>query len=892
MAKSSWRFEFVDINKSIPTTEAETKWIGYMVVRAPKGEAEAQYIPPNNPNRIRAMFGYPSADYPDLYEAIDFNVNYGLYLSAPSANVDTHPNYYGGIYFTKRGIFPVYRFTNKKKPNFEIGIEPGKELAFIKEATSATTITASLDDPSVPSDQSFIDFTNVPLSLINKCSYLDFDDWKTGKTFRYRIDRANGLIVDPSTNTVCGTMELSEDKYHIHLGGNGDSNSLLGGYEGVLNTLADSKVPFIKLSNLKDIKGKSVNYKVLIGTGEGAFTTFKNGANDGVKLLDAIIGGKNYAKSESNYDHTFKPLSSYFHFVYDIEDDVYSYTIQTSPTEQETKINLDTITYDKYIYDKKLKYVVSSSSSITADLPAKETDEFKSLAGDNHCVLVVKAGGSVPGDLSGVWQYNFSQKDNPDDTDGQPATIDIGWERQDSFETDKILAYEPVSGSPDREVNHSIYYIEDTYVEEMREDRTSEPTYLLKKNVMYNSFHCGSSEIDTEGEIHECASFIGSLDEFGVDQNGTDNYWEEILPPGETVTFAETYVVRTFDDDLDAKGVFTGTRVDKYEGNVKGQRYLSYLVDTQVQNGYTGCETDIDQGSEAYKGFTKCISLGLEEAAAPKYEDAIVFMECSGIDEVKSQFNAIRTNHKMATIISPKNINSSLFESINKVRVINPLRGSAQYCQEFQYKDKNLRKKYYSCPIGAIGGMLMRIIERFYGGVAPMWINDNDVGGQIAGFMQRTPIKVKWDFEDSDTEILDKKGINPILMDVEDGVMITSHRTTEMDAGDWGYLGHSMSFDLCKREIRDTVMKPQIGKKINSYWIEKRQTQTDNILRKRTTGTNACWAWTKCDIASVNTEYTKSQKIFNISVEVKPDPFAEKVRLTFTNVGSTSIVSD
>ena len=500
MAKSSWRFEFVDINKSIPTTESETKWIGYMVVRSPKGEVEAQYIPPSNPDRIRAMFGYPSADYPDLYEAIDFNARYGLYISAPSANVDTHPNYYGGVYFTKRGILPVYRLSDKKKPNFEIGIEPGKEKLSIAEVSENSTIEVYLDDPSKPNDQARIEFSKVPLSVVNKCAYLDFDDWKTGKTFRYKIDRSNGLILDPNTNVVCGTMVLDGDEmnsYHISLGGNGESGTLLGGYQGVLNTLGDSKVPFIKLSNMKDVKDKSVNYKILVGTGEGAFTTWK-ASEEGVAIANAIVTGTNYSNASKNYNHTFKPLGSYFHFVYDIEDDVYSYIVQPSPTEQATKILLDKITYDKYIYDQKLKYIASSADSVASALPAKTDASFKTLAGDDYCVLVVPTAGSIPGDEAGVWQYNFNQVE--DDTSETPGAMkDIGWERQETFETKKILAYEPLFGDAERSVHHNIYYIEDTYVEEMREDRTSEPLYLLKQNVLYNSFECGSSETDTEG---------------------------------------------------------------------------------------------------------------------------------------------------------------------------------------------------------------------------------------------------------------------------------------------------------------------------------------------------------------------------------------------------------
>lgn len=87
MAKTTWRFEFVDINKSITINEVEATWTGYAVIRAPKGQTKAVYIPPHNPDMINAMFGYASADWPDLFELQDFNNEYGVYVSAPTVDV-------------------------------------------------------------------------------------------------------------------------------------------------------------------------------------------------------------------------------------------------------------------------------------------------------------------------------------------------------------------------------------------------------------------------------------------------------------------------------------------------------------------------------------------------------------------------------------------------------------------------------------------------------------------------------------------------------------------------------------------------------------------------------------------------------------------------------------
>ena len=101
-----------------------------------------------------------------------------------------------------------------------------------------------------------------------------------------------------------------------------------------------------------------------------------------------------------------------------------------------------------------------------------------------------------------------------------------------------------------------------------------------------------------------------------------------------------------------------------------------------------------------------------------------------------------------------------------------------------------------------------------------------------------------------------------------------------------------MSFDVCKREIRDNVMKPQLVKKINPFYINKRQGQVNRILAKRTSGDNPIWSYANSDVDKANTEYTKAQKIFMIPVEVRVFPFSEKVRLSFSNLGQITVVSD
>jgi hypothetical protein len=92
-----------------------------------------------------------------------------------------------------------------------------------------------------------------------------------------------------------------------------------------------------------------------------------------------------------------------------------------------------------------------------------------------------------------------------------------------------------------------------------------------------------------------------------------------------------------------------------------------------------------------------------------------------------------------------------------------------------------------------------------------------------------------------------------------------------------------MSFDLCKREIRDNVMRQQIGKPNSPYWQNLRKTQVDAILAKRTSGSMPIWAEATCDVAGVNTPQVLQQRKFAILTRVRVNVFSETIELTFVN---------
>ena len=99
---SSWRLEVIKKDRS-GTIQADTGVTGAMVIRAERGLTEPVLIGNGQESRIIDLFGYPSVNYPDVWEAIEYNQVGELWVSAPSPATDTM----GGVAVLDSGAVPL-----------------------------------------------------------------------------------------------------------------------------------------------------------------------------------------------------------------------------------------------------------------------------------------------------------------------------------------------------------------------------------------------------------------------------------------------------------------------------------------------------------------------------------------------------------------------------------------------------------------------------------------------------------------------------------------------------------------------------------------------------------------------------------------------------------------
>ena len=664
-------------------------------------------------------------------------------------------------------------------------------------------------------------------------------------------------------------------------------------------------VAYLESGNKLTVTNTSTSGDATTSTTETTATSFDESKFFNVEFVvtDASTGNKTAYTTADSYT---SPVNRYqgITWLLNVKPFTYGYIVQKSAAEVTTNVSISSIGYDKWLYDVAVPVIYGPKlKDVSRDL----LNEIDFNNDDNlflYCEVSYDGADPIMPEEKAVskklklYQYNADAEESLK-TLAKTCT-DVG----EAYETQSLLIYGDYivttsngaatgitpTNTTSLQIDHEILYV--VSASNFQIEKEDDDNYPLKKDINFNTMTFKVTEEVYPGEMMNGGEFTGSFNEKGKDSYGANIYWPNVLNDDD-MSFIEIHPDKTFDDDLDSHGIYTGTRIvdDKltydltgtlvpatYTLKLKGQRYVTYAVEQNIKDGTTG-------GSWRDE-FQMVVKQGWTEAFDSQYDDVFIFMDPTGEEFVHTQHASLVMTHKLAIAISPKNITKAEFTNPSKITVTGRSKQTAQFAGEFQYYDAYTGKSFWMKPIGDVGLMCARIYDFKMGGWAPAWYNYNDMGGQLP----RAVLKARWNFSDTATKIMDEKGINPIVYNADDGLMITSSKTTQdpNNLTDWSYLEHVMAFLLCKRDIRDNVMRQQIKKPIDDYWMGVRQTQVEAILAKRTTGSNKIWTKAICDIAGVNTDITKAARKFVIYVKVKVTPFSEYVELQFENVGQTT----
>lgn len=924
----SFRLQFIDRDSSYTISTAQDDIKGFMVVRAPKGTTEAMYFGSGNEKHINAMIGVPTANWTDLYEAVTFNESYGLYISAPAGTSAEYPSYYGGCYLTTKGLRNFWHVQDKDNLNYEIKVKQGSEsVDYDPEFATDTEIIIDKLGTKAGST-SIIKVLNISPKMKSRLSYFDLN-WPISKdeneifSFHVKNDRVYAQIENEDTDEEVGHFELEE--------GTGTYTLTLGGY----NKIDD--FPSLDLTKIFNVRGNSdngtawlsddVSLKNIVwydGTYDSTFSIPTG--EDLVKKL--IIEGQNdeFTLSNGLTTHTFpafEGLKSRLYWRINIKQDTFLAISQKSPTETPTFVTIENIGYDKYVYEHNVKYISKNDFFAALEKPDMKSKLIDAISTSSADFLV------------DVIDYNYDNEREVQKTERHaiykfdPDTLTFAdvthefktqtfylsgklsykFEQDEHFviiDFDSFTQVKNADGTPrmarglkgglevvytntgmESEYDGTVWEVAETgKIEKFRHTFKKLTGNDLRGNINYNTVTISCKEEVYPGEFTDGGTFTGSLDEKGVDASGHNLFFPNVLPK-DTVTFIEVTVVNKLEDLglIDEKGFWQGTKivdpigpaVDTYTESFAGDRFCTYVNQLNQRAGTLGC---------AWRNeYEAIINEGLIEAKKDDYDDALVFMELTGQERFKEKLLAMRQkDHQTSTFISPKVITKAEFDNPSSIVVNARGNGTAQYVGEFKCYDSYTGKYYWRQPIGAVGSMLARIMDVAMGGQSPAGTNtSNGCGGQLP----ISCIEPRWKWTDEKLKVLaQKKRINPITFDNAYGMMMMDDKSTQHpdETTDWSYLGHQMSFDLAKRELREKVMAPQLFKRISAHYMEVRERDGNEIMRARCGGDDAPWSYGKVSIFEENTPITKAKRQFVIKAECRVTPTSDTVLLIWENL--------
>lgn len=883
----SWRLRFIDIDNSYVVNESDDEIIGYFVCRAPKGNQRPTYFPKDNSGAIDALVGVGSANWPDILEAQAFNKEYPCYISAPAGSSKIYKSHLGGFYLTINGIYKFYNVESKSDLEnttgnaFKVKVIPGEEEKF-------DSSFASKKSEIVIAGPTLTDYTPTE----SEVGY-GFVSTKKDDTWYISIKKPAKLNV----------TAIDYDEMRKGLVSAAGTDTTYWGDEDGLWSFSGNTAKYTDFGHVYSAEEKAeAGFNPLKDwIGDEAFEAV---GDDMGKLISLLVNGYVAASDDENVSIAFG-LQGLFFYQVDIHDDVIAYFMQKSPTETQTLIDITSIGYDKYYYERLLNYApykIDENKHLTVNtdgltLSDLEQAELKEAIEGNEYL-----GFYDPEKPEAGIKYIGKRNDDDEDDVYYEISGDLNTKYlafQDTLAGSKVASiyhkfYKPVEGD---DVRHIFTEEEDIEIWGTIDGPLNYEAGLtagtsVPVSPTFNQITLSCSEEVYTGQTTSGGTFTGSLDENGKNSYGNSNYFLDVLSDDD-FSFLEVRILRKLGDkadDLDENGFWNKKRViDPYDIDkdgtsptetkfyVEGDRYCTLVMQQNLVLGKLGGDWN--------DNYKQIIADGLEEATLGEYDDAFLFVEPTGQECFKPALAKIARAQQNAAVISPKlltpNSKGIVTNTIASKVVVTDRTSegcNCLYAGEFEVKDDVTKKKYWRKPVGSVAKMFARIYDKRYGGAAPAWINENGLGGQLDDF---TAIRSRYQLDEDAEKTLDEKGINPIVMTAQEGVMIVSQKTNRDPnfKSDWSYIGHALSFLLVRRNIRDEVMRPQVMKPINSYYMQKRTEQVNGILSKRLSGDNPVWTDATVDIEGVNNEYTKANRDFVIEVAITCTPFSETVTL-------------
>lgn len=270
---------------------------------------------------------------------------------------------------------------------------------------------------------------------------------------------------------------------------------------------------------------------------------------------------------------------------------------------------------------------------------------------------------------------------------------------------------------------------------------------------------------------------------------------------------------------------------------------------------------------------------------------AQIFVDTTKDPSIPNIFNTLRSSYqKYSDYIIPLPMGEDVQDAItikeNDFGVAN--QGIKFYWNHGKVRNIRFGSNFWSPLTGRVAQKFAQM-QDIYNGLAPAWIDENGHGGQLGPGI----IEMEFDPSETELELMDDKGINPIIFDPSYGVMITSQRTgqTPTYLTDTSWIAHSRLFDYLIYNITNQVLIQQIVK-LNDTPHRQRAESLTNTIVGPVAGAGLLYDYEVICDETNNTDEMLAQRYFVLDLALRVTPFSERIRFNFVNLGQTTTVSE
>jgi hypothetical protein len=189
--------------------------------------------------------------------------------------------------------------------------------------------------------------------------------------------------------------------------------------------------------------------------------------------------------------------------------------------------------------------------------------------------------------------------------------------------------------------------------------------------------------------------------------------------------------------------------------------------------------------------------------------------------------------------------------------------------------------------IGKIGAKFAQMIDVF-DGLPPAGIDENNHGGQLAGFQV---LEMEYDYDDDQQRLLDESQINPILFDPVYGPLISGNRTLQVTESDTSFIHTRRLYNLILENVVNKVLRRQVFKLNDDIHRLQAASLTEELLNPILGQGLLNSATIICDETN-NTKAILNQRRFILDIYVQAAVSSERVKLRLTRLSQTAVLAE